>query len=1009
MRQVRNSTQKEAATRHPRAVPPLAARVLAVFACSILWPVLASAQAAISGAVHDASGAALPGVSVQAAGPALVGTVRTAVTDDTGQYGIAGLPPGTFSVTFRLPGFSSVTRTGIVLSGTFVATVHVTLEVGAHTESVRVATPVVDVKSTTHQVPMTSEIVADIPTGRSLANLSGLIPGMTTVSARVQSDVGGVNNLQNQFLAIHGGRFSDQRIYVDGVSIRNLQSEGHATNFTPDMSSTQEVVIDVGAATAEEPLAGVRASYVPREGANEYSGSIFLTGANGAFQGNNLTSFAAMRGLTPDALKATYDVNPAFGGPIVRGKAWFYTASRFQSNQAYVGGIFENRNAGNAAAWSYDPDRSRPGLFAITQQSVNGRATWRPVPRHKLSLFVEKQWRSWDEGNVVRAPEAFSRFRFSRNQIAVATWSAPISDRLLIEARGAYHAESWVNIGADDLLGNNRALIPVLEQGGAFPGLMYRAKNGVYTGQSAPFIRIGSLAATYVTGAHALKAGVDLVGGSNTNPNTFNDSGLQYRFSNGVPNQVTEFATPYTLSWRLTELGAFVQDRWTLSRLTLNAGLRLDHFGTSFPEQHLGPATLFPERDVTFAAGSWFDLDDLSPRLGAAFDLSGRGTTVLKATAGRYVVALSPVIGNPVAAVPLAVTRPWSDDNRDFVVNCDLRAAAANGECGAMSDANFGTAASSVSYDPAILRGWNVRPYDWEFSAALQHELAPRVAVSAAYFRRVYGNFVVQDNRATTPDDYTAFSVTAPSDVRLPGNGGYTVGGLYDLNPDKVGAVDNYVTSADRYGRQIEHWNGVDAGVAVTLSRLLVRGGVSTGRTSADLCDVASRVPEVLGTPTMTVGGRAIPWSLTQCHMDTALLTQAKVLARYVIPRVDLQVAGTVQSAPGPELQANYIAPNAIVQPSLGRPLSSGANTTVTLLAPGRTFGARLNQVDVRVGKLLRFGGTRTALNLDVYNLLNAAPITAANLNYAGTGGAWLQPQAILPARLFKISAQIEF
>ena len=481
----------------------------------MLWPTLALAQAAIAGAVRDASGAALAGVSVEAAGPSLLGTVRTAITDDTGQYGIAGLPPGTFSLTFRLPGFSSVTRTGIVLNGTFVATVHVTLEVGGHIESVRVATPVVDVKSTTHQVAMTSEIVADVPTGRSLANVAGLIPGMTTVSARVQTDVGGVNNLQNQFLAIHGGRFSDQRIYVDGVTIRNLQSEGHATNFTPDMSSAQEVVIDVAAATAEEPFAGVRASYIPREGANEYSGSVFVTGANGAFQGTNLTSFAATRGLTADALKATYDVNPSFGGPIVRGKAWFYAASRFQSNQADVGGIFENRNAGNPAAWSYDPDRSRPGLFAITQQSVNARATWRPVNRHKLSLFIEKQWRSWDEGNVTRAPEAFSRFRFSRNQLAVATWTAPISDRLLLEARGAYHAESWLNIGADDLLADNRALIPVLEQGGAFPGLMYRAKNGVYTGQSAPFIRIGSLAATYVTGEVLVVDGGLLASGVN--------------------------------------------------------------------------------------------------------------------------------------------------------------------------------------------------------------------------------------------------------------------------------------------------------------------------------------------------------------------------------------------------------------------------------------------------------------------------------------------------------------
>jgi hypothetical protein len=984
-------------------------KTLTGFVLAVLWPALLFAQPAIAGAVHDASGAPLAGVSVEAAGPALIGTVRTAVTDDTGQYAIAGLPPGTFSVRFRLAGFSTVSRTGIVLTGTFVATVHATLEIGTHTENIRVTTPVVDLKSTTHQVVMTSDILDDVPTGRSLANLGGLIPGMTTVSARVQSDVGGTNNLQNQFLAIHGGRFSDQRIYVDGVTIRNLQSEGHATNFTPDMSSTQEVVIDVAGATAEEPLAGVRASYVPREGANEYSASVFLTGANGGFQGSNLTPGVAARGLTPDALKVTYDVNPAAGGPIVRGKAWFYAASRFQSNQAYVGGIFENRNAGNPTAWTYDPDRSRPGLFSISQQSVNTRLTWRPSARQKASFFVEKQWRSWDEGNVVRAPEAFSRFRFSRNQIAVATWSATLSDRLLVEARAAYHAEAWTNIGGDDLLANNRSLIPVLEQAGAFPGLMYRGKNGIYTGQSAPFIRIGGVSASYVTGAHAMKAGFDVVGGSNTNPNTFNDSGLQYRLNNGVPNQVTEFATPFTLAWQVTELGAYAQDRWTLRRLTLNAGLRFDHFGTSFPEQHLGPATLFPARDLTFAPADWFSLNDVSPRLGAAFDLSGRGRTVVKATAGRYVVALSPMIGNPVANVPLSVTRPWNDENHDFVVDCSLTNAGVNGECGAMSDANFGTAQPSVAYDPSILRGWNVRPYDWEFSAAIQHELRPRVAVSAAYFRRVYGNFMVQDNRAASAADYTAFSVAAPVDGRLPGGGGFTVDGLYDLNPDKRGAVDNYVTSANQYGRQIEHWNGLDAGVAVTLSRLLVRGGVSAGRTSADLCDVAAQLPEVLGTATMTVGGRSIPWSLSQCHMDSAILTQAKVMARYVVPRLDLQLAGTLQSAPGPELQANYVAPNAVVQPSLGRPLSGGANTTVTLIAPGSVYGDRVNQLDVRVGKLLRFRGSRTAINLDVYNLLNASPITALNLNYAGSGAGWLQPQAILPARLFKVSAHFEF
>jgi hypothetical protein len=651
----------------------------------------------------------------------------------------------------------------------------------------------------------------------------------------------------------------------------------------------------------------------------------------------------------------------------------------------------------------------RPGLFAISQQSANARVTWQPAARHKLSAFVEKQWRRWDEGNVTRAPEAFSRFRFAKNQIAIGNWSSPLTDRVLVEARGAYHAEEWVNVGADELLPGNRSLIPVLEQGGAYPGLMYRAKNGVYSGQSAPFIKVANASASYVTGAHAIKSGIDLLCGTNTNPNTFNDSGLQYRFNDGVANQITQFATPYTMAWRTTEIGIYAQDRWTLRRLTLNTGLRFDYFATSFPPQHLGPATLAPLRDGTFQETAWYGLKDVSPRLGAAIDLSGDGRTVLKATAGRYVVALSPAAGNPIANLSLSATRAWTDADEDFVADCTLTDPAANGECGALSDANFGRPVPSVTYDSAILRGWNVRPYNWEFSTAIQRELRPRVIASAAYYRRIYGNFTVQDNRATSAADYARFSVTAPLDSRLPGGGGYTVGGLFDLDPAKRGQVDNYVTAAARYGRQIEHWNGIDAGVSIRLPRVLVQGGISSGRTSVDFCDIAARLPEVLGTPAANVAGRATPWSLDQCHIYTRLLTQAKGMAAYTFPGVGVEAAATMQSTPGPEIQANYVASNAIVQPSLGRPLSGGANTTVTLLAPGRTFGERVTQLDARIAKVLRVHGARAAINFDLYNALNANPVTVMNLNYTGTGVRWLQPQGILPARLFKFSVQFDY
>jgi Carboxypeptidase regulatory-like domain len=986
--------------------------VLGVVAGVAGVPASALAQASIAGFVKDTSGGALAGVTVQASSPALIERVRSVVTDDTGQYAIVNLPPGRFVVTFTLAGFSTVERDGIVLSGSFVAAVNAELTIGgvSETVSVKADSPVVDARTTKQQASMTSEIVARVPTGRSLVNLGVLVPGMNSWSPRSQTDVGGTNNLQNIFMSIHGGRISDQRTYVDDVPIRNIQSEGYNPNFTPDMSSTQEVTIDYAAGSGEAITGGVRANYIPRSGGNKYQVSLFATGASSAFQASNLTQSLRDRGLRqPDTLKLTYDVNPTGGGPIAKDRLWFYAAARAQSNQNYVGGIYENRNAGNPNAWTYDPDFSRQGLFAITQTSANGRLTWQPTTRNKVSLFFERQWRVWDEGNADRSPEAFSRFRFPQNQIAIVSWSSPITDRLLVEARASYHAEVWRNIGADDLLPNNRSLISVVDQGGAIPGLTYRALNGTYAQQSAPFIKIAQSSISYVTGAHTVKAGFDLLGGTDTNQNTSNDSALQYRFNNTVPNQITELAAPYTLAWRMTEFGLFAQDRWTMRRLTVNGGLRFDYFGTTFPEEHLGPGPLVPNRNITFPETAFYRLKDVSPRLGAAYDVFGDGKTAVRASAGRYLIGLSPARGNPVTNLALSVTRSWKDANGNFTPDCNILNPLANGECGTISDSSFGSTGPSTAFDPKILNGWNVRPIDWEFSTGVQHELLPRVAVSAAYFRRAYANFVVQDNLATTAVDYSTFSVTAPVDSRLPGGGGYTINGMYDLNPDKRGQVSNYVTASDRYGRQIEHWNGVDAGVDVRLPRLLVRGGVSAGRTSADACEIAASVPEVLGTGG-TLSTRQIAWSIDQCHVDTNVLTQVKALASYAIPTIDVEVAGTLQSTPGPEIQANYVAPNAAVEPSLGRPLSGGAaNAPATLLRPGTVYGSRVNEVDFRVVKVFRIGGARAAINFDLYNLLNASAVTVLNLSYSGSGTGWLTPQGILPARLFKVSVQVDY
>jgi len=299
------------------------------------------------------------------------------------------------------------------------------------------------------------------------------------------------------------------------------------------------------------------------------------------------------------------------------------------------------------------------------------------------------------------------------------------------------------------------------------------------------------------------------------------------------------------------------------------------------------------------------------PADGRLYDLFGNGRTAIKASANKYLASISGnlfIAGNPTQVLADSATRAWNDSfspvgdprSGNFRPDCDLTSPSTNGECGALSNSRFGQQVPSTVFDPETYRGFGNRGYSWEFSAAVQHELFPRVSVDVGYFRRIYGNLLVTDNRAIAPSDFDPFSITAPRDARLPGGGGYVISGLYDLNPSKtIGGtpVDNFQTFASNYGDQYEHWNGVDVNVNARLPRgVLLLGGFSTGRTTTDNCDVVTK----LDNPSQMypVGGTAL-LLLEYCHIQTNFLTQVRTLASYTIPRVDVRVAATFQSVPG--------------------------------------------------------------------------------------------------------------
>jgi len=966
----------------------------------LLLPSAAYAQASIAGQVRDASGAVLPGVTVEASSPALIEKVRSVVTGGTGQYRIELLPPGEYTVVFSLPGFSTVQRGGIQLTGTFTATIDTELRVGAVEETITVTgeSPIVDVQTATRQQVIDRELIDSLPTGRSPFAQTALIPGIT-VAANNQ-DVGGATQLSGAIsLQVHGTDGPSQLIQENGLSTAVLISPG-SSQFTINMAASQEIAVDFAASTAENNAAGVRMNVIPREGGNTFNGTLFINGATEGMAGSNFTDDLRQRGLrSPDEVRTLYDINPGFGGPIRQDRLWFYTSGRRAVASRWQADEFYSKNFNNPNVWTYEPDLSRPVSNDSDVNDGRLRVTWQATPKVKIGgLYVQQTARNWPSvrdpqgratGASLSAYEASPFHYFPIERQVTADVTSPLTSRLLIDAAVRHGLESAIRDPVPDL---SPLMVPVLEQ---TTGREYRARSFYINRPSHVWYYRAAL--SYITGAHAFKVGAQDISGY-TNQRNWDTNPVSYRFNNGVPNLITMRAFPFDFQVDVNhQFGAYVQDRWTIDRLTLNLGLRYDWFQNSYGEQSIGPAPLAPSRNVTFSRTEGVSLHDLNPKLSAAYDVFGNGRTALKVSANRYVeqLTIGGIAGarNPLNRLATTTTRSWNDANRNYVPDCDLVTLTANGECGAVASQNFGSTVPEVNFDEDLLEGWSKRVYNWEVTAGVQHEIVPRVAADFTYFRRWFGNFSVTDNRAVTAADFDTFSITAPSDARLPDGGGYTVSDLYDVTPARFGRTDNFITFSDNFGGQTRMWNGVALTLSARLDNgVLLQGGVDTGRLTLDTCALRAQLPEI--NPTNPYCRTSEP------------TTQLKLLGTYTIPRIDVQVSGTLQSLPGPEIQANFVAANAVIVPSLGRNLAGNAsNKSINLVEPGTMYGERLNQLDVRVAKILRFGSLRATLNLDIYNALNVDTVLAQNNAFA----SWQRPQSIILARFAKLGVQLDF
>jgi hypothetical protein len=993
-------------------------RIAVVMVAVLVIPSVGRSQdsnsATIAGIVRDASGGVLPGVTVEAASPALIEKVRVATTDGDGRFRIIDLRPGDYVVNFTLPGFRTLRRDGIKLSTGFTATVNGDLSVGGLEETITVsgAAPVVDVQGVQEQQVFSGETVLALPIGRNQGIYVTLIPAATQGTLANQ-DVGGTKGENTQTFSVHGGRAAETYQLRDGIYFG--EHIGNAANFAASVNPAivQEVAVQTtgGGLTAEAQSGGVIINAIGRDGGNEFHGTLNVDVGHGELQGNNINDDLRARGATlTGTLRRLYDVGLGVGGPLKRDRVWFFGSARKYESSNFQAGNYYNKSANPLF---YERDLSRPAYDRNLSQELAFRVTWQVAQKHKVAGTTRYEYNCNCNFGVATgqfSPEAAGNNWYPPLLSTQGLWTYPATNRLLFQVGGVFLGGTHRRKLGDEVKEHHIAVFDRLTN------FWYGSPDRTLIGFTQNLARTprgqGNVAGSmsYVTGSHNLKVGALVLQSYRDLYQPF-ERGVSYTFAGRVPESVTYYASPLNAKMRTRQIGLYVQEQWTLNRLTLYGGLRYDADQGWNPAQDVpaGPFVGARHYDEVRNVPNW---KDINPRVGFAFDLFGTGRTAIKANIGRFVAfeANGGVVfaSNPANRIVTSATRVWTDLNGDVLPQ--------ENELGPLSNPNFGRPVQTTTYSDEVLRGWGNRGYNWQGGLTFQHEVASGIGLNVGYYRTSYGNFYVTDNTLVSPSDYDSYCITAPTNARLP-NSGKQVCDLLEIKPAKFGQVSNVVNLDSQYGGQSEMYEGID----ITLNARfgnggLIGGGFAAGRTVTDVCDIVDDVPEfainmpatLFLTTNSVVGPNNAPSRFCHITPPWSALTQVKLFGTYPLP-MDLRASFNYQHLPGIATTSTYVVSGAEIATAIGRPPAAGARATaaVELLEPHRLRREdRLNQLNFALTRLFNVGGTRLQPGIELHNALNASTVHTIVTRY---GPAWEGVRGVLTPRLIKFAVQIDF
>ena len=700
----------------------------------LILPVAAWAQVSttgkIAGTITDASGAVVTTATVEVKGGALMAS-RTTHPQADGGYLFDLLPPGTYIVTVSAAGFRTLEQRNVVITAGFTASVNAKLQVGQVEQTTTVeGEPVVDVQTVATSTTFDQELLQDIPAGRDPWSTVAQMPGVTSTTF----DVGGNNSFQQSTMQVHGSTPGEQIFSFNGLDLNWPGANGGYTQFYTNHDSFEEFQVVADNAPASVSISGVYMNMVTKSGSNQLHGqaaAYYETAGTEASPTLPLFNGAPVPSVSPVVMAR--DTTISMGGPVIKDRWWLFGSYRRYD-------IRESRLSVTDQAGNPEQDINH-------ETNTDLRSDWQLNAKNKLSFvwLYNEQNRFFrpDTTYLFVSPEA-TWLQIEPAYILQGLWTSQITNNLLLDIRTGYNKEVFP-LGYQHSVGNNfNRQDPILQTETSAAPYAFSNPAWVFKIAAGASLYKGALA-----GSHNFKFGFEW--GDNYNPYVYTvNQGINAIYQNGVPYQVVAYNTPLTEKDYFRDTSAYVQDAWTIRRrLTLNLGVRYDRFISYYPAQPSSPNLTFPTLfqqtpKQSQASGNLVTWNNVSPRIGLAFDVTGKGTSVIRFAYGRSYKMEGTELAEAVNPVGLSTkTFTWTDTNGDGIPQTDEWIN--NQQVGASGGG------SGTTIDPNLKR-----PYSDEITASYERQILKDLRISASYYYRVKKNLVGIANTSWQPSDFVA-------------------------------------------------------------------------------------------------------------------------------------------------------------------------------------------------------------------------------------------------------------